>query len=94
MIGERFGVDDETIGSIYRGETWSHVRGFVEPLKGVRISIRGSGNGRAKLMESGVREIRRLAACGLRTGQIAASLGVAKATVRRVLLGKAWAHVA
>ena len=54
---------------------------------------RGEGNLFAKLTDSDVRDIRRLAASGLSQEKIGRRYGVTQSTVWRVLHGRTWTHV-
>lgn len=52
----------------------------------------GTNNGRAKLNEDAIREIKRLRAEGLTQKTIAKRFGVSPATISNVLLGKFWSQ--
>jgi hypothetical protein len=54
---------------------------------------RGERRGNAKLNESAVREIRRLAASGVAQNALAASYGISKAAMHGIVHGKSWQHV-
>lgn len=64
-------------------------------LAGTRPSgvPRGEAHVNAKLSEEVVRSIRRLHGEGHGYGRIAATIGVSRATVERVVKRLAWAHV-
>jgi plasmid stability protein len=55
---------------------------------------RGAEHHRAKLTEDGVRDIRRRMLGGERQKDVAALYCVDKATVRNIMIGKVWKHVA
>lgn len=55
---------------------------------------RGSHNNNSRLTESDVVVIRRLSTRGYNSRQIAGVYGVKPCTVRRLLTGKTWRHVA
>lgn len=55
---------------------------------------RGESHGNAKITEDDVREIRRLAAAGLKHGEIAERFLLTRANVSYIVRRSAWAHVA
>jgi hypothetical protein len=54
---------------------------------------RGEVNGRAKLTEEKVRDVRRRLADGEKQECIARDLGVARATISSIAIGKSWRHL-
>jgi len=62
-------------------------------LANKNIRARGEESGTAKLNEAAVRKIRALDQGGATTQQIVAEVAVSPSQVRRILTGKAWAHV-
>lgn len=58
-----------------------------------RGGSRGEDQGSAKLTEASVKEIRRLAAAGERSKEIAAMFGVDRSNVGLIIRRKAWRHV-
>jgi hypothetical protein len=54
---------------------------------------RGARNGHAKLTESDVTEIRRLAASGLTGREIGPMFGVRQQSISRIVNGQRWAHL-
>lgn len=57
------------------------------------MNPKGEANGRAKLQEWQVREIRKRVADGAKRYRIAAAYGVSKVTVTDIVSGKTWGHV-
>ena len=55
---------------------------------------KGEGNGNATLTEKDVRDVKRLAASGLRKSEIIRQLNLPRAAVYQLLAGKTWRHVA
>lgn len=53
----------------------------------------GSLNGRAKLNESGAKEIKDMLRRGVDRGVIAGRMGVSRSTVNHIATGRKWAHV-
>lgn len=64
-----------------------HVSGFMinRPV--------GERHGSAKMIESDVVEIRRLAASGIGSAEIAQRIGISRQAVRGVVSGRSWRHV-
>ncbi|MCF0126444.1 MAG: HNH endonuclease [Clostridia bacterium] len=58
-----------------------------------KCSMKGSKNGRAKLDEDKVREIKKLLKEGLSLSEIGAIYGVGKTTISDIKNGKRWKHV-
>lgn len=61
--------------------------------KGTRPDRRGEKNGRAKLTNAKVADMRQRAVEGQKPAVIAARFGVSVATVSRVVRGRAWPHL-
>jgi len=57
------------------------------------LSVVGTKNGRAKITENEVREIRRLYAAGARQVDLADAFGIDQTQVSRVVRGESWPHV-
>lgn len=55
--------------------------------------MKGEANGRAKLQEWQVREIRARVGGGAKQYRIAAAYGVSKVTITDIMSGKTWGHV-
>lgn len=62
--------------------------------KGRGVRPKGERHGRSKLREKEVREILRFRANGLGATRIAADYGVAPCTIRRIVSGARWKHIA
>ena len=62
--------------------------------RGRGVQPTGVANGRAKLNPDVVREIRRLHRSGWTKSAIARLVGCAQPTIKNVVIGKTWAHVA
>lgn len=56
-------------------------------------SLKGEKHGAAKLTEENVREIKRLFAKGIPNTRLGRMFGVATNTIRRIRIGRNWAHV-
>ncbi len=89
-IMEQFGVTRMIVSNIRCGRTWRHVTGLPEDYTRTRA---GSGNGRARLNEDQVREIRRLLKQGSRQKDLAEQFSVSSQTVSLISQGKIWTHV-
>lgn len=57
------------------------------------VSLKGEGNGQAKLNDEAVREMRKLYQSGLTHDAIAARFGVARTVATRVINRTSWKHV-
>lgn len=93
-LATQYGVHVTTIHRICAGIAWAHVTG------GVRTTIaaeprkrRGDTHHNAKLTEDSVRDMRVRWASGATDVDVARVYGVAPPTVRRIRIGKSWAHV-
>jgi hypothetical protein len=53
----------------------------------------GTANGRAKLTESDVRQIRTLRASGVAITDLANEFGVSRRTIQSAAVGESWKHV-
>ena len=96
-IAKMFNVCRSTVSDISLGRTWNHLTGIpkqsrLHKNKRGRYRSFGSKNGRAKLDEGKVREIRKLVETISRT-KIAKIYGVSRRTVNRIIVGEAWRHV-
>jgi len=76
---------------LFAGTPGDNQRDSVD--KGRAADRRGEDNGRAKLTESDVREIRRLHAGGWLLREIVDEYGISKLNVSRICSGKRWKHL-
>jgi hypothetical protein len=88
-IAELYHVSRVTIRSIARGLKWRHVPGPIIP-SGI---LRGESHNLAKLQESDIHKIRRMARRGMSPPKIAAKFGVSAPTIRNVIIKRTWGHV-
>ncbi|TMJ00793.1 MAG: hypothetical protein E6G97_17830 [Alphaproteobacteria bacterium] len=88
-VAEAFGVSDSLVQLIANGRSWKHVGG----PRTVVGAAKGERNGTATLTETQVREIRALAATGVRQTEICRRLGVRKGAVGHVVRGSRWKHL-
>jgi hypothetical protein len=71
-----------------------HRAGPVElPAREDRIRARGESHGMARLTEMQVREIRALAAGGMKQAEVGARFGITQAMVSMIVLRKSWKHL-
>lgn len=61
--------------------------------KGRKPIIRGEAHGHAKITESQVRVIRRMAAEGSLPAEIGKVVPLSRRHIREIVIGRAWAHV-
>ena len=54
---------------------------------------KGERHGNSKLTDSNVREIRKLAGCGISQSEIATRFGIGRRTVRKIKTKQAWSHI-
>ena len=93
-IAARFGVVHTTIVRVLIGRTWANVSEPLGLCVGHGNGNRGGRNGRCRLTEADIPEVFRLRESGMLQRSIAARFGVGEATIRAVLCGKSWSHVA
>jgi DNA invertase Pin-like site-specific DNA recombinase len=60
---------------------------------GLPAKRRGSLNGKSRVTESDVRELRRLASAGTPSIDLQRKFGIARTTVRDILRGRTWGHL-
>jgi transposase-like protein len=91
-IGRRLGVNNGNVSRRLRqiGVVMRPSGRGEMPSQGPR----GARNGRSKLTEAAVREIRAMSQAGARPHQIARRFGVTNSNIALVLQGKSWKHVA
>jgi predicted transcriptional regulator len=92
-LAEHFEVSEPTMTLALTGKTWAHVPNPVEIRSQEESQHRGSLTPTAQLDEEDVIEVRNLSAQGWSQSQIARHLGVAQATIQKLLSGKSWKHV-
>ena len=87
-LAAEYGITPTTISDIGRGKTWTYVGGTrrTNPNRGIK-------NGRSKLTEEQVRQIREVAGTDS-DSHIARQYGVSTETVRRVRIGSHWRSIA
>jgi len=90
-IGERYGVSGGSIQSIFAGKNWDWLA-TTRKDRVDRLHAKGTGHGMAKLTEDNVRDIRKLALTRTQT-DVAQIFGVAKSTIRSILIGRTWKHL-
>lgn len=73
-IAERYATSQAQVSYVVTGRTWSHVGGPIQPVRT-----------KERLTEADVREIRRLAAQGLRQREIAVLFRINKSTVSQII---------
>lgn len=88
-LGKRYGISAFHAGDIARGARWAHVGG----TRTKRGASQGKENGKSKLTEVLVLEIRKRAAQGESVASIARSLPFAYTTISAVVLGISWKHI-
>lgn len=86
-IMKEFGVSRSIVTSIRCGRSWRHVTGLPEYYARTR---EGSANGRARLNEDQVREIRRRLIEGARQKDLAEEYRVSPQTLSLIKLNKIW----
>jgi hypothetical protein len=84
-----FNLSLTSITRITSGEDWKHI-----PNRSPFQATHGSGHPMAKLTEAVIPVIRDHGQKGIPVSIIAREFGVAKETIRRILTGKRWRHVA
>lgn len=72
---------------------YPRVPGSPFPFVPERPGRKGTAHPMAKLIDSDIREIRRLSAGGVRNRRIAERYGVAEATICNIVKRKTWSHV-
>jgi len=87
-LASRYRVSCSNVDLIVAGVTWKHVGG--ETGRGRRHVAAGETNGRAKLPEEQVHEIRRLRQDGLTLEHIAQRFGVSIQTVWKITTRRSW----
>jgi transposase len=96
-IAARFALQKSTVCRIVRGVRWKRLgdRSAVPPAQGHGPRVkRGEGNGRAKLSEAQVLEIRRIhRETGLKSWTLAKRLGLSQGMVAGIITGKTWRHL-
>lgn len=92
-LAVEIGIPDHTIQRVITGQTYKDAGGPICRNNG--RSKKGEGNGRAKLTESTVRQIRQMFSTGEHTtADIARLLNIKKCTVSDVVISRTWKHVA
>lgn len=89
-IGKKFGIAADTVSKVVRGRSWQSVSFGLNAPKRVN---RGEQSGKTTISESDVREIRRMAADGVRHAEIRDRFGIALVTISRIVNRHSWAHV-
>lgn len=94
-IASKFGVNRALIGYILRGKIWKHLPSDVVSYEKSKV-VHGKGeqNGRAKLTEQDVTEIRRLFNTGtISMRKISIRYGVSWTTIQHIIIRKLWKHI-
>jgi DNA invertase Pin-like site-specific DNA recombinase len=89
VLSGEYGVSPTTITRVTQRESWKHITSQHPPRP-----TYGSGNPGAKLTEALIPIIRTRSRDGVLPSAIAREFGVAVETIRRILIGKRWTHVA
>ena len=89
-IADVYHVTQSTIGSIVRGERWSHLPTSRRPSKRKSGKLAGEANPMAKLSDKDVAEIRRRIEAGGVQAEIAREFGVSPAIISNIKHGKRW----
>lgn len=94
-VAERHGITHDRLYSrVRRGTPADLLFAPEDELRSARLPTqKGERNNAAKLTADQVREIRRLAASGVRQGDIAPLFGVVKQVVNGIVLRRTWVHV-
>jgi hypothetical protein len=79
---------------LFLGTQLDNIRDAIAKGRRSHVGARGERNGRSRLTEIQVQEIRRRYAAGERTMALAREFGVHRDTVRRILSGIRWNHAA
>lgn len=92
-LAEEHGVAVGTIKNIRKGDIWGWVTldDAENPKPPKRITPRGELNGRCKLTESQVHQIRRLGLSGINNRLLSDIYGVSSQTVNKIKNGHSWA---
>lgn len=89
-LAKEFGVSKEHVSAVLVGNAWKWAGGEIKQ----KSTNRGADIVTSKLIESDVKEIRRLSLIGDKTRtEIARMFGVSPAAVYLIMKGKNWAHV-
>lgn len=89
-LGEIFGVVQEEIGNIVRGEIWKDIPGPVEQ----RGQVRGEYHPQSKLTEDTVKQIKKLYATSqFVQRELAEKFGVCRSTIGSIVREKTWVHI-
>lgn len=84
------GVSETTISRAVRGKQWKRA-GVVATEK--RNTARGESHARAKVTEYNVKQLRTLAASGVKIAVLSQQFGVTYSTVRKIVHRMLWSHV-
>jgi hypothetical protein len=88
-------IDDDKSNNKLSNLAWGTLKqNSQDAVRNGCFDFRGERNGRAKLTENDVREIRKLRAAGLTQKQVAQRFGIHWMRVSEIDRKKAWAHVA
>jgi len=90
-IAGRFGVSQPTIFGLVSGRTWKHLGPPISKPRGHNHV--GAKNGRSKITEADVREMRRAYVGGETQTSIAARYGMSQVTVSKIVRHESWRHV-
>jgi hypothetical protein len=71
----------------------SHADQLLHAYRAGLRTAQGNANGKAKLTDSAVLEIRRLAQTCVNRGEIAAKFGIHRSTVGQIIRGELWSHL-
>lgn len=94
QIARMFGVHDETVSQIYRGESWAWVESDDRRDTGnVSGHRRGEQCFQAKMTNAQVAEIKAKILSGARTSHLAEEYGVPMQTICGIKYGRKWRHV-
>jgi hypothetical protein len=91
-LADETGLHTGTMHQVLSGKCYKDVPGAIR--KGNRARAAGSYNAKAKVDELQVIEIRQQAKSGLSYKAIARQYGLSDVSVRNIVIGKTWAHIA
>ncbi len=89
-IAIMFNISHVAIGHIARGKTWTHHKHLVDGWQAGQQSYSGERNGRSKLTENQVKEIRTRLKIGDSGSSIARQYGVHQSTISLIKSSKNW----
>lgn len=93
QVSRERGLNLKSVQSLRRGLSWKHVGGPIFPEKMTPQMFAGSKNGRAKLTEEQVLQIKAAYLSGETPTKLAKRFEISRRSVANIVSGRSWKHV-